>query len=210
MNLYEEIVKRYKPLEPIFFEDLLTDNDAKSTLATRLNKLVVEGLLKKHSRGIYYLGKYDEVLKMDMNLTTDSVIEAKYIKNNKDTYGFIGETNLLNMYKFTTQVPMVTTIITNNETSRKREIHIGKLYYYIKKAHCMITNDNYRILKFLEFVNYLSFDDFEMDKQENFWRLKDMMNDNKLRLKDVKKYISYYPAKVSKRIMEVENEITRR
>lgn len=207
MNLYDKIIKKYKPLEPIFFEELLETGEAKSTLGTRLNKLVGDGLIKKYSRGIYYISKYDKVLNMELNITFNDVIEAKYIKKNNKVFGFYAEDDLLNMYNFSSQVPMISTIITNNETTRKRKITIGNLEVYVKKSHAEITNDNSNVLQLLEFINFLDSSDYNKDKEEKFLRIKNLMRDKKIDLKDAKAYICFFPTIVAKRLMEIENEI---
>lgn len=52
----------------------------------------------------------------------------------------------------TSQVPALYQIVTNKATTNYRETNVGKTKLIIKKPRVTVTEDNYKILQFLDLI----------------------------------------------------------
>ena len=114
---------------------------------------------------------------------------------------------LLNAIGLTTQVPNTIEIITNKESSRRREILVGNQRLRLRRARIVITSGNANILQLLELINTLDTSKLS-DNQKRI--LINYIRSQSVKLNDILPYINYYPNKVSKKLMErlVINELT--
>ena len=103
----------------------------------------------------------------------------------------------------TSQVPALYQIVTNKATSNYRETNVGKSRVIIKKPRTTVTEDNYKILQFLDLI--LDIDIYsEVEGKELNNRLSKYMRDMNISVADMKAYFKYYPDKLYKNLVETE------
>ena len=207
MKFYEYLIDKYGYNSPILLDEIKFENLSKTAIRLRLNRLLTKGIIKRELQGTYYIPK--EEFGSDGYCSSRDIANKKYISNGSKIYGFYTGMSLLNGTGFTTQVPNVLTIVTNNCNTCKRELTISKFKYIVKKSNVEITKDNVKYLELLELLRILEENSFKEDKGNSFQNIKYMIEKRNISLNEVKKYIYFYPAKVAKRFMEVEYEITR-
>lgn len=86
-------------------------------------------------------------------LNPNKVIEKKYIYDGSGAIGYYSGITLLNKIGLSAQVPNIIDIYTNNETSKVREVTVGKQRVVLRKARTTITADNAAVQSFLELMN---------------------------------------------------------
>ena len=122
----EKFKERFEENEPIFTEDILnTFSEYSRAYVFRLIKNMAQSKdLVKFSDGVYYLPR--KTFFGISTITADMVVEKKYIYTDDNVCGVYSGLKLLNMFSITTQVPNVIEVVTNNETTRCREIVLDK------------------------------------------------------------------------------------
>lgn len=146
--------------EPIFTEEILglfPENSRVQVFRFIKNAVEKEEIIR-FDKGIYYIPR-----NTDFGLSTisvESVIRKKYLSNNNDVYGIYSGIGLLNMFSITTQVPYVIEIISNNESSKCREIVIRGRKFILRKSRLTINNENASKYLILQLFN-------EIKKDEN-------------------------------------------
>lgn len=207
MEFYDYLIDEYGYNKPIILKEIEYKELSRTAIRLKLKRLMAKGIIKREIQGTYYIPK--EELGTKGYCSSNDIIRKKYISDGNNTYGFYSCLSLLNGTGFTTQVPNVLTIITNNCNTNKREIEINKFKYILKKSKVEINSDNVFNLEFLELLRILDEKQFEKDKDNKFKNIKYLLDNNSIKLDEAKQYLYYYPAKVAKRFMEVENEIAR-
>ena len=202
------ILKKFELNTPILIEELnsLLKQFSKARIYQLINKLIESGELVRFNHGVYYLPKNTEIGPSRLNVR--EIIKKKYISNKEKVYGFYGGAYLLNQLGFSTQVPNVVEIYTNNESTRLRRISLDNQNIVLKKCRVKINKNNYKILQLLELLNILSINDIE----KNSCIIKEFITNNNIDNKEIIKYLKFYPAKTTKNflICEGENVFTRK
>ena len=150
--------------EPIFTEDILKlfPEYSRAYVFRLIKETEKSGVLVKFAKGIYYLPR--KTFYGNSVITADSVIERKYLSWNNDVYGIYGGLKLLNMFSVTTQIPNVIEIVTNNETTRCRQIDIDGRKFILRKSRLQINKNNadtYMILQlFSDLESNVNLDEF--------------------------------------------------
>ena len=205
MNLLEYLIKEYNYNEPIFVNELSFENYSRPWLFKELKKLVDTGALKRFDVGIYYLPK-----KMpwgDSFPDSYKVVEKRFLSDANKTYGYVSGLTLLNRSGLTTQMPNMVELVTNNETTRVRDLKVGGVKVRARRARTVITNENVNTLQFLDLMNAMSVKTLGEDEK---FMLNRFVRDSGVTLNSVTKYASLYPAQAMKNMIEsgVINEIT--
>lgn len=198
MLIYEVIANNFSNDEPILIEDIekLFPNKSRPWIDKAIRTLVNEKKIKRYSTGIYYIPR--KTLFGDSVLSANKVIEKKYLSNDNDVYGYVTGVSLLNALGLTTQVPNSISIVTNNESSRGRNVTVGKQDLYLIKAPTTITKKNYAVLQFLEAIKLIDLNDLDEIENNNLIRF---ITNNSITLKDISEYCNYFPDFVSKKIL---------
>ncbi len=201
----DDLKKNFKENEPIFIEDILEalEEYSRATIFRDIAKAKENDELKQYSKGIYYLPN-----DRDYSYLTDSeVIEKKYIADNDDEYGMYTGIQLLNYFNVTTQMPAVLEIVTNKESTRKREITMNGKKYILRKPRTTINKDNFNAYQIMELMNNL-------DKDEELEELAketivEYISDNNVSKNDLLNMCCFFPSKANKKLIEsgVLNEI---
>lgn len=128
---------------------LLKKNGKQNNVSVILNRLKMKGIIKSAYRGIYY--KPGKSMFGEVGLDYTKLRELKYLKDREGNIkGYITGAKLFNGIGFTTLVPNVTDIVTNECKYYKK--YDEKLRTYIIKPKIPITNENHLYLQFLDIL----------------------------------------------------------
>lgn len=205
----DDLKKNFVKDEPIFIEDILRiyKEYSRATIFRNISKAKQNGEIKQFSKGVYYFPS-EAILKKPSVLSNYSVIERKYLKDSKNNiYGIFSGLKLLNDFNMTRQVPNTLEIVTNNESSRKREINIDGTTYILRKSRTEINNDNYKAYTILQLLNDLDIDDLIEDNERK--SLIKYINNAKITKSDLLNMSTYFASRVGRKLREsgILNEI---
>lgn len=195
--LYKYLIENYKPNEPIFVSDVdLPVSDC--NLRQMFKSLCDAGTIKRFDTGIYYLPK-KSILKNGVPLAADEVAVAKYILKKGEIYGFYSGYTFANQLGISTQVPYVKEIVSNNASTRVKEVMVRNKRILLRRARTPINNDNYVVLQFLELMKDLE-QYYDIEFEAVCERLGKYVKDENITKADVDRYIGDYPDKIYKNI----------
>lgn len=199
----DELNKKFKKDEPIFIEDILEalNEYSRATIFRNIAKAKEKNELKQYSKGVYYLPT-KTILNKPSQLSNYSVIRKRYlIDENNSICGVFSGLKLLNDFNVTTQVPNIIEIVTNKESSRKREIVISGTKYILRKSRTQITSDNYNAYTVLELLNDLACDeDLDDVSKESLF---DYIDKTKLTKDELLDMATYFPIKATRKLREL-------
>lgn len=198
--LYEYLKKVYGDNEPIIISDIKIAGLSTNTLRQQLKKLTDSGLLKRYDTGIYFIPR-KSVFKSGNQLSIDHVIYSKYLRDSDHLCGYISGIGFANQLGLTTQIPTVYEIVTNKASTDYRKTKLAQSKIIIRKPKITITQDNYKVLQFLDLlrdIDQIAEVSDEMIKK----RLMEYLNATSLTFKDLEKYLPFYPDKVYKNMYE--------
>lgn len=195
--LYDYLIKNYKANEPIFVSDIvLPVSDA--NLRQMFKALCDSGKIKRFDTGIYYVPKAS-ILKNGVPLAADEVAVAKYIVRKGKVEGFYSGYTFANQLGISTQVPYVKEIVSNNASTRVKEVNVRNKRIILRRARTEITNENYVVLQFLELLKDLE-QYYDISFEAICERLKKYVRNENIKKVDVDKYIGSFPDKIYKNI----------
>ena len=198
--LYQYLQSKYMPNEPIFASELQVDGLSDVNVRAQLKKLTDAGLLKRFDKGIYFIPK-QSIFKSGSQLSSDMVLEKKYLQENNTRCGYVSGLLFANQLGLTTQVPMVFEVVSNKATTDYRETSLGKSRVIVRKPRTTITEQNYTALQFLDLmkdVDILS--ELEASERENV--LKSYLQKSGLTFAKLDEYLPLYPDKVFRNLYE--------
>ena len=199
MTLLESILQQYGTNEPIFSSEISFQDYSRPWIYRQLNKLCEEGKLIRYEKGIYYVPTETPFGKSLLN--PRKVIERKYISQGEETIGYYSGIAFQNLLRLTTQMPNVIEIYTNNETTRVRDVYVGKQKVLLRKARTKITTANSDVLSFLELMNDLNPDGLDVEKKAIITKF---VTDRKISRKDITAYAPVFPDKALRTLIESE------
>lgn len=201
MSLYDYLTKNFCENEPIFVSEIKIEGMTDVNLRQQIKKLADSGKIKRFDTGIYFLPK-ETIFRSGSQPSIYKVIEKKYLQIEKQRCGYISGIMLANQMGLTTQVPMVYEVVTNKATKDYRETKLAKTRVIIRKPRVEITEDNYKILQFLDLMkdidNYSEVPEEQLQK-----RLLEYMKNIKLSFSMLEPYLSYYPDRIYKNMYEM-------
>ncbi|SCW69400.1 DUF6088 family protein [Eubacterium ruminantium] len=197
--LYDYLIENYKAYEPIFTSDIDLGIPGNS-LRPKLKGLVDAGKLCRYDAGIYYLpGK--SKLKGLVPISASTVARCKYVSQRGKVRGYYAGFTFANQMGLSLQVPYVQEIVSNEASAKVREIEIKGQKFLLRKPRTVITEENYRVLQFLDFL--VDFDKYMDGSVEDIpARLVQIIKDENITKKVIDAYISLYPTKVYKNLYE--------
>lgn len=193
-ELITNIINEYPENDPIFMKDIKQEvkikikskeyNSIEKNLYVIINRLIKKNILTSYSNGIYYKSQEGTFGKKKLNL--NKIIEKKYLKTKDNkTKGYISGSYLLNYLGFTTQVPNIIIIITNERPNKN--IYIDKLCKVIlKKPKIKITDENYQYLQLLDILENKDKINIETKKEKDL--IYKYITTNNLKMEDIFKY----------------------
>jgi len=199
MTLLESILQQYGTNEPIFSSEINFQDYSRPWIYRQLNKLCEEGKLIRYEKGIYYVPTETPFGKSLLN--PRKVIERKYISQGEETIGYYSGIAFQNQLRLTTQMPNVIEIYTNNETTRVRDVYVGKQKVLLRKARTKITTANSDVLSFLELMNDLNPVGLDVEKKAIITKF---VTDRKISRKDITAYAPVFPDKALRTLIESE------
>ena len=114
---------------------------------------------------------------------------------------------MLNNFSVTTQMAAVIEVVTNNETTRCREIDINGRKFILRKSRCEINKNNYAAYTVLQLFN----DFTEQDKldESSRRRLLEYIESRKVTQRQLLELSMQFPARATKKLIGsgVLNEI---
>lgn len=199
MNFFDSLIEKYGRNEPIFLTDISYEDYSKPWIMKKIKALCESGELIRYEKGIYYIPTNTVFGKSILN--PYKVIEKKYIKDDKNTFGYYSGLTLQNRLKMSTQNPNIIEIYTNNETTNIRNVVVGGQKVMLRKARTAINNSNSAVLSFLELMNDITPRSLDEDKKG---RIIDYIRQNNIRKNDIITYASVFPDRVMRNLIESE------
>ena len=195
--LYEYLLANYKANEPIFVSDI--DLPVSDVNLRQMFKTICDaGKIKRFDTGIYYIPKAS-ILKGGVPLAADEVAVAKYIIRKGKVDGFYSGYTFANQLGISTQVPYIKEIVSNNASTRVKEVNVRNKKILLRRARTEITNENYVVLQLLELLKDLE-QYYDISFENVCERLKKYVLTENIKKADVDKYIEDFPDKVYKNI----------
>lgn len=183
---------------PIFIEDIKSNECSQSQILKAFTNLCKCGKLIKFDEETYYIPT--ETLLGKSALSTKSVIEKKYIRNNTSVYGFYGGIAMQNYLGLSTQVAATPTIYTNKETTNERKVQVGWCDVILKKGRTNITTDNVYSLTLLEVLTDAP--EWWFKDTEKIQCLTAYIRKNQITKQSVNQYLPLFPSDTSKKLTE--------
>lgn len=198
--LYQYLQASYLPNEPIFASELQVDGMSDVNVRAQLKKLTDAGLLKRFDNGIYFIPK-QSVFKSGSQLSSDMVLEKKYLRANNARCGYVSGLMFANQLGLTTQVPMVFEVVTNKATKDYRETTLGKSRVIVRKPRTTITEQNFAALQFLDLMKDVD-TLCEVESPERTRILKNYLQKSGLTFAKLDEVLPLYPDKVFRNLYE--------
>lgn len=198
--LYDYLMENYGENTPIFVSELDIEGLNESTLRVQIKKMTDAGMLKRFDTGIYFIPK-KTIFKSGSTISAMQVIEKKYLKNKDKVCGYLSGYMLVNMVGLTTQVPVVYEVVSNNATTDYRKIMINKTRVIVRRPKVPVTNENVRILQFLDLIKDV---DIYSEEEGNSLkkRMLEIMKKLDITFSALEPYLSFYPEKIYKNMYE--------
>lgn len=204
----ERLSEKFNNNEPIFTEEILGlfREYSRAQVFRYIDKAKERKEIVQFTKGVYYIPNV--TFWGDLStITADAVIEKKYLRNAEQTYGVFGGIKLLNNFSVTTQMPAVIEVVTNNETTRCREIAVNGRRFILRKSRCEINKNNYAAYTVLQLFN----DFTEQDRLDEASRrlLLEYIKSRKVTQKQLLELSMQFPARATKKLIGsgVLNEI---
>lgn len=196
--LAEYINNNYQNGEPIFIDEIKYKN--KNALSQELKRLTDNGFLSRVYNGVYYKN-YSTVLNTEGKMSIDLFIKKRFLFKENKTIGYLTGLSLANKYGFTTQVPAVFEICTNEATTKQRKIIVDGFNFIIYSPTIPITNDNVSALQFLDLM--LIVDKYgELMGKEMRKKIDEFITKTNVNFKVVKKILKFYPDRVYRNLYQ--------
>lgn len=196
----EYLQNEYLCNQPIFINELVFEGINYNNLLQIFKRLTDEGILERYDTGIYYFPKKFALIGKSY-LDIEVVIINKFISRSNHLYGYYSGLAFANQIGITTQVPVVKNIVTNKESSRGRTIFIKEREVRVKAPRTKITNENCFILQALDIINecerYTEYDDIK-----TYEIIAGYIKQKNIAKQKVIEYLTLYPAKVAKALLE--------
>ena len=199
VTLYENLLEKYGYNEPILTNEIQFENYSKPWLFKELNKLCDTEQIKRFEKGVYYIPK--ETPFGTSILNPSLVIEKKYVKSKFETFGYYTGQYLLNILGLSNQVPNIIEVCSNNEASKLRDIKVGTTNVRVRKARVTISKENVAVLTLLELMSILDISTLSEEKKQIIISYIDTFN---ITRSDISKYLSAYPDKAVRNMVESE------
>ena len=198
--LLEFLKSKFGPGKPIFTEDAESLGLSAGNLRQQFKKLVDAGELSRFEPGVYFLPDPNHEY---YPISSNMVAEYKYITNGDEIYGYYSGYTFANQLGLCLQVPYKEEIVTNNTTAIAREVKIGKIPFYIRRAKVAVTKENRNVLQLLDLLKDVEeYTDYCCEEEAPDIIRRHILR-NKILRADVDKYIEKFPLKTYKYIYDL-------
>jgi hypothetical protein len=199
MDFYEYLVEKFGYNEPIFLNEIKFKNYSQPWINKALADMCASGKIIRFDKGIYYIPKITFLGVSKLNVW--KVIEKKYISNGNNCFGYYSGNTFLNQTGFSSQVPNIVEIYTNDENSKVREVMVGSMRVMLRKSRTLIDKNNVAVLSFLEMMNFVSPSFFDDERKKI---ATDYIINNGITRGDITKYAPVFPDKAMRTLIESE------
>ena len=198
--LLKFLKSKFGPGKPIFTEDAESLGLSAGNLRQQFKKLVDAGELSRFEPGVYFLPDCNHEY---YPISSNMVAEYKYITNGDEIYGYYSGYTFANQLGLCLQVPYKEEIVTNNTTAIAREVKVGEIPFYIRRAKVEVTKDNRNVLQLLDLLKDVEeYTDYCCEEEAPDIIRKHILR-NKILRADVDKYIENFPLKTYKYIYDL-------
>ena len=198
--LLEFLKSKFGPGKPIFTEDAEPLGLSAGNLRQQFKKLVDAGELSRFEPGVYFLPDPNHEY---YPISSNMVAEYKYITDGDEIYGYYSGYTFANQLGLCLQVPYKEEIVTNNTTAIAREVKVGKIPFYIRRAKVAVTKENRNVLQLLDLLKDVEeYTDYCCEEEAPDIIRKHILR-NKILRADVDKYIENFPLKTYKYIYDL-------
>ena len=197
MNFCEYLKNKYGENEPIYIEEIRFEDYSRPWIFKELKKLVDDGKIKRFDTGIYYFPT--KTFFGDSTLSPQKIVDRRFLSDGSNIYGYIAGRSLMNMTGLSTQVPNLIEIVTNNETTRVRDIQVGFQRVRARRSRTTVTKENAKALQFLDLMNVIT--PSGMDETERYMLSKYIKRCGVVK-DEVLQYTGIFPAKAMKNMIE--------
>jgi hypothetical protein len=198
--LLEFLKSKFGPGKPIFTEDAEPLGLSAGNLRQQIKKLVDSGELFRYEPGVYFLPDSNHEY---YPISSNMVAEYKYITDGDEIYGYYSGYTFANQLGLCLQVPYKEEIVTNNTTAIAREVKVGNIPYYIRRAKIAITKENRNVLQLLDLLKDVEeYTDYCCEEEAPDIIRRHILR-NKILRADVDKYIENFPLKTYKYIYDL-------
>jgi hypothetical protein len=198
--LLEFLKSKFGPGKPIFTEDAEPLGLSAGNLRQQFKKLVDAGELSRFEPGVYFLPDPNHEY---YPISSNMVAEYKYITNGDEIYGYYSGYTFANQLGLCLQVPYKAEIVTNNTTAIAREVKVGKIPFYIRRAKVAVTKENRNVLQLLDLLKDVEeYTDYCCEEEAPDIIRRHILR-NKILRADVDKYIENFPLKTYKYIYDL-------
>ena len=198
--LLEFLKSKFGPGKPIFTEDAEPLGLSAGNLRQQFKKLVDSGEHFRYEPGVYFLPDTNHEY---YPISSNMVAEYKYITNGDEIYGYYSGYTFANQLGLCLQVPYKEEIVTNNTTAIAREVKVGNIPYYIRRAKIAITKENRNVLQLLDLLKDVEeYTDYCCEEEAPDIIRRHILR-NKILRADVDKYIENFPLKTYKYIYDL-------
>lgn len=198
--LLEFLKSKFGPGKPIFTEDAEPLGLSAGNLRQLFKKLVDAGELSRFEPGVYFLPDPNHEY---YPISSNMVAEYKYITDGDEIYGYYSGYTFANQLGLCLQVPYKEEIVTNNTTAIAREVKVGKIPFYIRRAKVAVTKENRNVLQLLDLLKDVEeYTDYCCEEEAPDIIRRHILR-NKILRADVDKYIENFPLKTYKYIYDL-------
>lgn len=198
--LLEFLKSKFGPGKPIFTEDAEPLGLSAGNLRQQFKKLVDAGELSRFEPGVYFLPDPNHEY---YPISSNMVAEYKYITDGDEIYGYYSGYTFANQLGLCLQVPYKAEIVTNNTTAIAREVKVGKIPFYIRRAKVAVTKENRNVLQLLDLLKDVEeYTDYCCEEEAPDIIRRHILR-NKILRADVDKYIENFPLKTYKYIYDL-------
>lgn len=198
--LLEFLKSKFGPGKPIFTEDAEPLGLSAGNLRQQFKKLVDAGELSRFEPGVYFLPDPNHEYSP---ISSNMVAEYKYITDGDEIYGYYSGYTFANQLGLCLQVPYKEEIVTNNTTAIAREVKVGKIPFYIRRAKVAVTKENRNVLQLLDLLKDVEeYTDYCCEEEAPDIIRRHILR-NKILRADIDKYIENFPLKTYKYIYDL-------
>ena len=198
--LLEFLKSKFGPGKPIFTEDAEPLGLSAGNLRQQFKKLVDAGELSRFEPGVYFLPDPNHEY---YPMSSNKVAEYKYITDGDEIYGYYSGYTFANQLGLCLQVPYKEEIVTNNTTAIAREVKVGKIPFFIRRAKVAVTKENRNVLQLLDLLKDVDeYTDYCCEEEAPDIIRRHILR-NKILRADVDKYIENFPLKTYKYIFDL-------
>ena len=196
-ELIARLKEEFKDSEPIFTEEILLawNEYSRSRVFQLLRELCADGLIIKYTHGVYYFSE-TSFLGAPLPLDATKIAEKRYLKADGKVFGYYSGLALLNTVGLTNQVPNVREIVTTKETTRIREVSIGRARFLLRRAKAEVNEENAPLFQILEIFSRTD-KPLEEYQTENILSLTD---NGRIDAKALEECAKYFPKRALKNL----------